>query len=63
MKKKTATIRTNHIFGTKNAFCSDVLYRGRLLKSLSGDTAQNLTNAARAWAYGRGFTHMKIVFG
>ena len=63
MKKKTATIRTNHIFGTKNAFCSDVFYRGRLLKSFSGDTAQNLTNEARQFAHGRGFTHTKIVFG
>lgn len=63
MKTKTATIRTNHIFGTKNAFCSDVIYRGKLLKSFSGDTAQNLTDTARKFAYGLGFTHTKIIFG
>jgi hypothetical protein len=60
---KTATIRTNHVFGTKNTFCSDVLYRGRLIKTFNGDTAQNLTNAARAWAFANGFTHTKILFG
>lgn len=63
MKTKTATIRTNHIFGTKNAFCSDIFYRGKLLKSFSGDTAQNLTNKARNWAHSFGFTHTKIIFG
>ncbi len=63
MKQKTATIRTNHIFGTKNAYCSDVIYRGKLLKTFSGDTAQNLTNTARAWAHDFGFTHTKIIFG
>jgi len=63
MKKKTATIRTNHIFGTKNSFCSDVIYRGALLKTFSGDTAQNLTNKAREWAYKNSFTHTRIIFG
>lgn len=63
MKTKTATVRTNHIFGTKNSFCTDILYRGRLLASFTGDTAQNLHNQGRAWAHAHGFTHTKTIFG
>ena len=62
-KRKTATIRTNHIWGTKNSYCSDVFYHGRLLKTFRGDTAQNLTNEARAWSYANGFTHTNTIFG
>jgi hypothetical protein len=63
MKTKTATIRTNHIFGSKNSYCTDVLYRGRLLVSFTGDTAQNLHDKGRAWAYVNGFTKTNNIFG
>lgn len=67
---KTATIRINHIFGTKNDYCADVFYRGKLLASfdrrvlLSWESqAQGLLNHARAWVLARGFTHYKSTLG
>jgi len=60
---KTATIRTNHIFGTKNSYCTDVIYRGRILISFSGDAAQSLHNSGTRWARHNGFTHIKTIFG
>ena len=62
-KNKTAKIRVNHIFGTKNGFCADVLYRGRLLFSIDGENPQELLQKARAWATGQGFNRHSVIFG
>jgi hypothetical protein len=60
---KTATVRTYPIFGTRNGFCTDVLYRGRILYSFCIGTANEQHNQARQWAFNRGFTHTKTIFG
>jgi hypothetical protein len=61
---KTATIRINHIFGTKNSFCADVSYHGRLIKSFEGNgTSPELVQRAITFAKGYGFTHHKISLG
>ena len=61
---KTATIRINHIFGTKNSFCADVSYRGRLIKSFEGNGASSeLVKRAVDFAKDYGFTHHKISLG
>lgn len=58
---KTATIRVNHIFGTKNEFCADVFYHGKLLYTFDGIDPNALAKKARAWAHARGFTHTKCL--
>ena len=60
---KTATIRVNHIFGTRAGLCADIIYRGRLLKYFDGEDSKSLIEAARAWAQGQGFTHIKYIYG
>jgi hypothetical protein len=67
---KTAKIRVNHIFGTKNDYCADVFYRGKLLASfdkrvldLSVSQLDGLLNWARTWALRNGFTHIDYTFG
>jgi hypothetical protein len=67
---KTATIRVNHIFGTKNAYCADVFYRGKLLATFDRrvvldweSQAAALANYAKGFAVSKGFTHYKIIFG
>ena len=62
-KTKTATIRVNHIFGTKNSFCADVMYRGKVLRSFDGHVPQDLCNSSRTWAHNQGFTLCKVIFG
>ena len=67
---KTATIRVNHIFGTKNDYCADVCYRGKLLATfdrrvldLAVSQANGLLNHSRAWALRNGFSHVKYSLG
>lgn len=67
---KTATIRVNHIYGTRGDYCADIFYRGKRLATfdkrniLSWDSqAQGLLNYSRAWAQAHGFTHYKTIFG
>ena len=60
---KTATVRIYHIFGTKNEFCADVMYRGRLLRYFYGEGPQALCDKARAFAHAQGYTHTKVIFG
>ena len=67
---KTATIRINHIFGTKNEYCADIFYRGKLLASfdrrvldLAVSVPNGLLNHSRAWALRNGFTHINYTLG
>ena len=60
---KTATIRVNHIFGTRKGLCADISYRGRLLKSFDGEDMKPLIETARVWSVNQGFTHIKYIYG
>jgi hypothetical protein len=67
---KTATIRVNHIYGTKNDYCADIFYRGKLLASfdrrvldLAVSQPQGLLNWARTWAYRNGFSNVSVTMG
>ncbi len=67
---KTATIRVNHIFGTKDGYCADVFYRGKLRYSVASDKCvgfgskpNQLTSLARIWAHAHGFSHCNVSFG
>lgn len=62
-KTKTATIRVNHIFGTKNSFCADVMYRGKMLVCFDGQDPNALLSLSRIWSRNRGYTHTKVIFG
>lgn len=62
MKTKTATINIYHMHGTKNGYCADVTYRGKLLVCFDGQDITCLENIARIWARNRSFTHSKVVF-
>ena len=63
MKTKTATIRVNHIFGTKRAMCADIFYRGRRLYSFEGEVMADLVESSRSWVQAQGFTHIKYIYG
>lgn len=63
---KTATIHIYQPFGINTLF-ADVMYRGRVLKTLDkGDVLdwsglrRGLIDAAKAYAEGRGFTHFVV---
>ncbi len=60
---KTATIRVNHIFGTKNEFCAEVTYFRKELQFFLGTAPNDLLAQARKWAHANGFTHTHITFG
>jgi hypothetical protein len=67
---KTATIRVNHIFGTKNSFCADIFYRGKLLKTFDSDKytgfgskANTLSALAQIWAHENGFSDVNVTLG
>lgn len=67
---KTATIRVNHIFGTKNEYCADIFYRGKLIKSFDsskfsgfGSKPNSLAAVAQQWAHANTFSHCRVNFG
>jgi hypothetical protein len=67
---KTATIRLNHIFGTKNSFCADIFYRNKLLKSFDssnytgfGSKVDFLSGLAQIWAHENGFSDVNVTNG
>lgn len=67
---KTATIRVNHVFGTKGSYCADVFYRGKLLKTFDssnytgfGSQVNTLAAMAQQWAHANGFSHVAVTFG
>lgn len=59
---KTATIIVHEVFGTNGrTIAANVFYRGkRLWHVMENETAQNLLNRARAWAYDNGFSHVRL---
>lgn len=65
MKTKTANIRVNHIFGTKNGCAIDVSCRGRLIKPFECHWAEHKTVLAKArtFAHAQGFTHCNVNLG
>lgn len=64
MPKKTASIRVNHIFGTKASYAVDLSYRGKRLKTWSGHSnAQELLDKAKNWAHFHNFTHVNVTYG
>ena len=61
---KTATIRVYEMFGTRNSFCVDAMYRGKVLFSkMQNGNPQELCDIARRWAHSNGFTHCRVSFG
>ena len=60
---KTATVRINHMFGTKNGFASDISYRDKVLKTFIQDGTTGLAEQSQKWAINQGFSHVKIIFG
>lgn len=60
---KTATVRTYHVYGTKNSTCTDVSYREKILKSIAGETPNDSHNKGILWAKSNGFSHIKTIYG
>ena len=61
--KKTATIISYHVFGTKNTNAVEITYKGKQLHHFmnNGYESDNIKTAI-AWAKSNGFTHFKIVY-
>lgn len=60
---KTATIRVYLMFATRNEYCAEVIYRGKLLYSLFGDHPGDMLKTCRYFAHQSGFTHTKTTLG
>ena len=61
--KKTATIISYHVFGTKNTNAIEITHKGKQLHHFMNNyyESDNI-KAAIAWAKSNGFTHFKIVY-
>ena len=59
MATKTATLSAYHVYGSSNAYAVDVKYKGKILKSFSGETVQRMETDAKTWALKNGFTKIK----
>lgn len=52
---KTATFDVYHLYGTRGAMLSRILYRGNCVQSFDGPELEPILHAAKA----RGFTHWR----
>ena len=61
--KKTATIISYHVFGTKNTNAIEITHKGKQLHHFmnNGYESDNIKTAI-AWCKQQGFTHFKIVY-
>lgn len=61
---KTATINVYHVYGTRNTVAGRVMYRGRVLWSVTANETPNaIMKLCSAWATSNGFTHIKTIYG
>ena len=61
--KKTATIISYHVFGTKSTKAISITHKGKQLHHFMNNSYESDNiKAAIAWAKSNGFTHFKIVY-
>lgn len=61
---KTATINVYRVFGTRNTVSGRVMYRGRVLWSVTANETPNaILKQCTEWAKANWFTHIKTIYG
>ena len=61
--KKTATIISYHVFGTKNTNAIEITYKGKQLhRFMNNYYESDNVKSAVVWCKEKGFTHFKIVY-